>query len=351
MAGVIDFFRYRYDLTFSRVDYLQSISLTHIMNPIEVETNQSWVMTNVLDKIWLFRNSNDIALLVNSYIQELSKTDQFENGVLNGLEWSLNEVMDNVLQHSNREYGFVMGQVQRLQKEVAFCIFDSGQGIFNSLKDSLHRPRNQVDALTLCIKEGVTRDASIGQGNGMWGLHQVVKYNRGILSLASGSAIYTLKEDQIKTFGGLRYLSYEDPCTIVDFQLDYKRPISIADALKFNGTPYLFTNLRLDNLENDQGEIIYQLSENSSGTGTRQAGERLRNDIVNIYKETKKIIIIDFAEIAVTSSSFADEFIGKLVVEFGFYGFNNIIRLKGMNELIQTIVQRAVSQRMAVGLS
>ena len=50
------------------------------------------------------------------------------------------------------------------------------------------------------------------------------------------------------------------------------------------------------------------------------------------------------------SSSFADELIGKLVLEYGFFGFNNVIRLKNMNSLVQTIVQRSVSQRMAESL-
>ena len=48
----------------------------------------------------------------------------------------------------------------------------------------------------------------------------------------------------------------------------------------------------------------------------------------------------------IISSSFADELIGKLVTEFGFYGFNNIFKLKNMNANVQSIVQRSVAQRM-----
>jgi len=46
------------------------------------------------------------------------------------------------------------------------------------------------------------------------------------------------------------------------------------------------------------------------------------------------------------SSSFADELIGKLVTEFGFYGFHNIFKLKNMNPDVPSIVQRSVAQRM-----
>ena len=61
-------------------------------------------------------------------------------------------------------------------------------------------------------------------------------------------------------------------------------------------------------------------------------------------------IILDFRGVNLISSSFADELIGKLVLEYGFFGFNNVIRLKNMNSLVQTIVQRSVSQRMAESL-
>ena len=57
-------------------------------------------------------------------------------------------------------------------------------------------------------------------------------------------------------------------------------------------------------------------------------------------------VILDFSGIAIISSSFADEFIGKLVVMYGFYGFQSIIRIKNMNEVSQAILHRSVAQRM-----
>lgn len=59
---------------------------------------------------------------------------------------------------------------------------------------------------------------------------------------------------------------------------------------------------------------------------------------------------MDFTGIDLISSSFADELLGKLVVEFGFFGFNNFFKMKNMNSLIQSIVQRSVGQRMAESL-
>ena len=185
----------------------------------------------------------------------------------------------------------------------------------------------------------------------MFGLHQIIKFNKGSLSITSNSAAYFLRNDVGKTFKDIPTISKDKGCTTLDFQLDYSNGFSIEDALNINGKPFEYVNYRIENLENDYGNIRYSLKDRASGYGTRQSGMRVRNEILNIYKESNKTIIIDFKEIAVVSSSFADELIGKLVVELGFFGFNNVIRLKDMNLLIQSIVQRSIGQRMAEAFS
>ena len=46
------------------------------------------------------------------------------------------------------------------------------------------------------------------------------------------------------------------------------------------------------------------------------------------------------------SSSFADEFVGKLVAAFGFIAFTQRFRLANMNPTVEAVVNRSVSQRM-----
>ncbi len=100
-------------------------------------------------------------------------------------------------------------------------------------------------------------------------------------------------------------------------------------------------------IENEKGELTYTLD----SVGTRSLGEKLRIEMINNFLETKKRIVIDFKDLSVISSSFADELLGKLVIEFGFFGFNNLVKLKNMNSLIQQIVQRSVAQRMSESLN
>lgn len=321
-----------------------------LLLPVEPQRENELINKNIFSKVWMFSNTEQVFWIVNAFLEEFMRTDQVADGVLNGLEWCLNEVMDNVIQHAKKNQGFIMGQIHKSQKRIAFTIYDNGLGIYNTLKNTVYSPRHPVDALTLCIKEGITSDSKIGQGNGMFGLHQIIQYNKGMLTITSNGASYFLRSDSVLTFKNIPFISKEIGNTTIDFQIDYDKEVSISEALKFKGNQYEFVNFRLEQLENIDGEIRFVVKERAQGYGTRQSGLRVKNDILNIQRETNKVINIDFSGIAIISSSFADELIGKLVIEYGFYGFTNIFKLKNMNELIQAIVQRAVSQRMAESL-
>lgn len=350
VAGLIHYYK-SLGISFEYIDNDGIIETHQIVDTIEPKDESQVKFKNTLSKVWRFSSHESIFWLVSSFIEELRRSDVFEENVLIGIEWCINEIMDNVLIHSNQNIGFVMGQIHKSKKHVAFTVFDYGQGLYNSLKSSIYAPRHPLDAITLCVKEGVTRDKSSFQGNGMFGLHQIVNFNQGSLSIVSNSSAYFLKRGKVMTFKDIPTISRNQGCTAIDFQLDYDNPISISDALKFNNKSHEVHNFLLDDLENDNGEILYKVRERAMGYGTRPSGQRVRNEIINIYKETKKVVIVDFDEIALISSSFADEFLGKLVVEFGFFGFNNIIKLKNMSKIVQDIVQRSVSQRMAESLN
>jgi hypothetical protein len=321
-------------------DYLKKLSIKQPLR-FSIADNQS-----VLNRIWKFENSEDIHLLVNSLVTAISQVAVCKNGVLQGLDWSLNEVMDNVLQHSTKSFGYVMAQVHGQSKRIAICVYDSGQGIYNSLKNSIHRPKSPLEALQICVKEGITRDKKIGQGNGLWGLHQIVYENTGSLLITANSALYNLRNTRIYTQENLPTLSVNNGGTIVDFQLSYDKEISVSKALGGHQP----TNYQVEELQDDLGNLIYTLSDKASGTGTRQSGQKIRNELINLYHQTQQSIVLNFEGVNV-SSSFADELLGKLVVEFGFYAFTNIFKLWNMNQTVQAIVQRSVAQRMSEGLT
>ena len=101
-----------------------------------------------------------------------------------------------------------------------------------------------------------------------------------------------------------------------------------------------------DIVKNAEGRISIVIKSKESGIEIRKSGEKIRTELINIHRQSGKSITLDFKDLNIVSSSFADELIGKLVAEYGFYAFNNVFKLKNMNTSVQSIVQRSVAQRM-----
>ena len=300
-----------------------------------------------LSKIWRFEDTADICSIQQAIISDLRKSDVFATGVLEGIEWSINEIMDNVLNHSQAGVGFIMSQLHKNSKHIAFTIFDSGIGILNSFKGSKHNPQTNADALSLCLQEGITRDPKVGQGNGMCGLFSLIKEGNGILNISSGLDTYRYWNGETSiTDEGVCSVSKDLGCTTIDFQLDYSSDISIERVLTFQGKTFTFTNLFLEDLENDNGVLVFNVGEMSEGTGTREAASRLKNQIINSIKGQNRRAVIDFIGINVVSSSYIDELIAKLLIELGLFQFNNRISLINMSDLLQRTLQKSVIQRI-----
>lgn len=344
IAGLIDFFRKENNLAIEGKSYNENLQA--ILSPYELPNRQD-ALQRALGKIWKFQISKDIYEIQTSLINELRRNDIFANGVLEGIEWSINEIMDNVLNHSQASCGFIMGQIHKSTKHVAFTIYDTGIGIYNSLKDSINSPRNNADALTLCIKEGVTRDKKVGQGNGMYGLFSLIREGNGRLVITSGRDAYQYIDGTPSITKDVHlYPSKERWSTTIDFQLDYSQDISIKKVLTFNGKVFDFTNLYAENLENDAGELVFRISELAEGTGTRESALRLKNEIINLMKTNRQIAVLDFSNINVVTSSFIDELVAKLLVELGLFQFNRYIKLTNMSTTLQQTLQKSVIQRI-----
>ena len=91
-----------------------------LFNPIAIEDANENI--NPFDKVFSFSSDNDVAKIVSMYLVELRKSDEIENGIIQGLEWCMNETIDNVLQHSGSNKGFVMAQVHKHSKSFNFSI-------------------------------------------------------------------------------------------------------------------------------------------------------------------------------------------------------------------------------------
>ena len=349
VAGTIDYYKNQGINITPMYSQEHFLGKTHFDAPYQVSKHED-SLAYPFAKVWKFSTNSEINKVVDAYLAELRNTDICKLGIIDGLTWSLNETMDNVLQHSLTESGYVMGVIHPNNKCLLFTVFDAGQGIYSSLRNSEYHPRTPMDAISIAIQEGKTRDKAIGQGNGLWGLNNIILKNRGQLTITSqGASLITRKNGEQQKYEHLPYLCYRNPGTIIDFVLNYNHPISIKEALG----GYTPLNLQLDNMEDEAGNLVISIVSESSGFGTRIAGERLRNFILNTIYESdgKQQLVLDLSGISIVSSSFADEAIGKLFVTLGFYKFSRLIRLTNMNETVETIINRSIGQRMATEYS
>ncbi len=349
VAGYIHYFREILGVDFEFINVPTYLRKIHFLSPDDINTTTTGLGTNFLDRVWLFHSSDDVHSLVNGFLASIRKSITVEEGVLQACEWGLNEIMDNVIQHSSEDTGFIMGQVLKDSQILKISIFDYGQGIFQSLRNSQYRPRNASDAISLSVQEGVTRDKKIGQGNGMWGLYNIINLNDGTLQIISGKGglNFVNRKKETESYQNIIMLNQFKQSTAINFDIKLNNPVSMKEAIG----GYEPIDMFIENLEDDFDRIVYKIFEQSSGTGTRQSGFRIKNELINIYKSAKKPVIIDFQGVGIIASSFADELIGKLISELGLFQFQAAFPMKNMNPTVQAIVQRSVSQRLAEDLN
>lgn len=342
IAGIIDFYKTQGMKILEHCPRDSYASRLHISNPRPIEEIDAPL--SPFDKIFTFSTEEGVAKIVNLYVLALRESAELETGIIQSLEWCMNESIDNVLQHSCSDKGFVMAQLHKQSKTFCFCVFDYGLGIYNSLRNSKHAPTTPLQAITLAMSERITRDENIGQGNGLWGLSNIIKEANGRLLISSGGARYLFNngdEQQVET--GDFNLGRQHGTTIVDFQLNYSTPIDVARAL--NG--YEPTDFWAEQHENENGQIEIDVASQANGTGTRRSAERLKNIVVNFLKGGHSPIILDFQNVRIISSSFADELIGKLIGTLGFSKFMQHIVISNVNDFNEAVINRSVGQRMA----
>ena len=170
----------------------------------------------------------------------------------------------------------------------------------------------------------------------------IVEQNLGKLNIRSGRGSMRIDGSRIAGDSDQLIIGSDNHGTIIDFQLSASRPVSMGEALN-----YTHVNDFLENLENDTGEHTLLIRDQAGGAGSRVAARELRTLIVNILNQGAPYVILDFSGQSVVSSSFADEVIGKLVVEMGFVTFNHRLRLVSMSPTVATLLDRAITLRVS----
>ena len=292
-----------------------------------------------------FKNTDEASAINDKIINSVLRTARLNRKHVAALEWALDEITDNVLNHSqSRIGGFIIHSKIPHKNIVEFVVADAGIGVARSLSMN-----DEVDAVTRAIEEGVTRNKISNQGNGLYGSYRLAVESEALFLLKSYHGnIYVTADGE--THAKRDNVPYQG--TYVVCQIDCDRPDLIEKAFVFQGRQHIpgydFVERKH---ETDQEDIIVSAKDICKTFGSRKSGLEAFNYLLNMMScLTGNKIIVDFSDVHVVSSSFADEAFGKLFLTLGPLTFMNTIQIHNADSAIETLINRAITLRMQTGL-
>lgn len=274
--------------------------------------------------------------------------------VLAALEWSVNEITDNVLNHAQSpEGGLVQVSTFRDEHKVQFVVADAGRGIPAAMREAFPKLRDDGAALNEAVKVGVTSIPESGQGNGLAGSLRIATYAEGAFRITSGQAHLTIFRDprsqEYRTKKGRAPRGFHFPGTVVLMEISTIAEFGIEEALALDGAvaeaPMDIVDLRYSS---EAGDLALCVREETLGFGTRHAGVEFRRKCQNLLAaEPSKRLLLDWKGVPLVSSSFADEAVGKLFVDLGPTTYSARVAHVNAEPLVRSLLDRAVMQRVA----
>lgn len=322
----------------------RNVNWAYLLDPTQNEKSESYHDRHLVTR--QFSENSQQNEVVNDFMDVILRNMEVPKDIVSALEWSINEITDNVLNHSESKVGgYVQASTHTQNNLIAFAVADSGKGILNSLQEGIPTLRTDLQAIGEAIKSGVTRNPKFGQGNGLAGSLKITTLSGGSFDITSGTGRMYTTTDETKKIQS--YDAYSG--TIICGQIKMNKEFSISEALDFGQThPYVAVNIiDLQYEMADDDCLLVKMKNETTGFGSRRSGKQLRTKILNLITSKPDYpIIIDWSGVPVTSSSFADEFMGKLFIALGAMSFSAKIRNRGMEELIKGLLDKAISQRL-----
>lgn len=260
---------------------------------------------------------------------------------LQALEWAIQEVSDNVLNHSGAEHGYIQATTFSQRRAVEFVVCDAGNGIPATLGITRHE-----QALEEAIKEGVTRDRSTNAGNGLFGSFEIARLSKGAFSINSYcGALYLTRHGELRSaFERVPYLG-----TAVSVSISCSDPELLLNALTFKGKKHEMGFDYLERRFDEEGATLtIHMNKEAKSFSNREFGRLMYNKIVTVMAtDANKAIVFDFDNVPVISSSFADEVFGRFFVDLGPMGFVSRFKFSNANLTVRALIDRAINQRVS----
>ncbi len=283
-------------------------------------------------------NHSEMSDAINDLLRFLLRGRDIGRGTLKALEWSINEVTENVLTHAQSTVG---GFVQASEDPsfIEFVVADAGIGIPGSLT-----MEDEKQALLEAVSEGGTRDRMSNAGNGLYGSRRISAVSHGEFEVHSLRAV--LRSDSSLPEPHIREDQVSLPGTSVRCSIGRFDGQLLEEALRFDGETHQIASDYVERtFETDIGETLYAISQHAGrDLGSRRGGARVRQELRNLLRVQGQVVV-DFAGVNVITSSFADEVFGRLFVELGPRAFMSRIVLRNVDPTIDGLIDRAIVQR------
>lgn len=170
------------------VSYLAKMNFFENLN-VELPISIPKINPNNSVQIQKYTSENQL-LVLNSILKVLREKSSLNDDVYASLDYCFNEILDNVLNHTEEKIGWVVAQYFENINSIRLIVCDFGMGIHKSLNQK--HDFTEEEAIAKCIESGVTNGK--GQGHGLFATASFVKLNKGWLSLFSGNKKLNVSE-------------------------------------------------------------------------------------------------------------------------------------------------------------
>lgn len=324
---------------------LQNTNWAHLIWPERFEARDDRNVSHL--SALQYSTADDQFSAVNRSMDVILKSvGGLDRSRLTALEWSLNEITDNVLNHADSPIGGIVQVVTFPKKQVVeFYVCDAGMGIAKSLRQGRPQITDDVSALREAIEEGVTRNSETNQGNGLFGTFKCCEVSGGEFSVLSGYVGLHHRPGELRTSKNAIPLKG----TFVRAAINYGFEQLLEKALIFKGRAHRPANDYVERVyETSNDEITFIVGRELTTFGSREAGKLARTKIENLMDRGRSSILFDFSDIHLISSSFADEVFGKMFVDLGPIKFGQLCKFVNVDKTVQNLIDRAISQRMKI---
>jgi len=170
--------------------YLAQMNFFANLN-VELPMDIPKINKNSAVEIQKYTSENQLEVL-ESILKVLRTNGSINDNVYTGLDYCFNEILDNVLNHTEEKVGWVVAQYFGNLNSIRLIVCDFGLGIHKSLNTK--HAFSEDEAISKCIESGVTNGK--GQGHGLYATATFSRLNKGWLSLFSGNKKLNVNEKE-----------------------------------------------------------------------------------------------------------------------------------------------------------